>query len=378
VTDRNWQRVLNLPQIVLLALCAVLLLTVVVAGIGTPAPFASYNTDWTGTSDLRTDAIADENTTVAIDSPVTTPPPVTAKTTALVLDVPNETAIVETTAADVLANGGTVVITNEVPAPTNTLLEALGATVRVQSGPVRDPESYYRQPVLPIATMTNATGEPAETELTLNHAGTLAPGNAAVLARTSQLSYVDRNGNEQFDTAESLAARPVMTQESVGNGTVVVISDSSVFINVMYDRGGNRGLAQWLYAESDTLVLTGSAVRPLPRLVTVLLWLKSTPISQLVLLSGSTGILLLATRAKYRSALVSRFRRETATETRSPDNHTQSEGASEPAYESGLMSLLRRTHPEWDRETLRRLVTASVTRRRQHESAPDAEDTTDE
>lgn len=379
MTSMEWRQYIGLPQLVLFALCAVLVIAIVAAGISTAAPFAAYNNDWTGTTDLRNAALADDNTTVVVDSPATNAPAPTATTTALVLGVPDNTTAVEATSENVLAGGGTVVITDEVPETTNSLLETLGATAAVERGPIRDPRSYYRQPVLPIVTTTNATDELAGTEVTLNHAGVLTPGEATVLATTSQFAYVDENQNERFDAAESLGARPVMTRESVGNGTVIVISDSSVFINAMYAREGNRALADWLYADSDTLVLTGSAVRPLPRLVTGLLWVKSTPMSQTALLAVGASTVLLASRKRYRTALIDRLRPHVNTgKSETVTNSTQSEGLTDPQYESGLMSLLRTNHPEWDHDTLRRLVTAVVTRRRQSDGPADSEEPSNE
>jgi len=380
MSRREWRDWLGLPQWVLLALGVLLALAVFTAGITTAAPFAAYNADWTGTTDLRDATLADENTTLVVDTPAVQTPPPTPATTAFVVGVPTETDGVTATSSAVLANGGTVVITDEAPGPTNTLLATLGATARVTAGPVRDPQSYHRRPVLPLATTTNATDTIAATEVTLNHAGTVAPGSATVLATTSQFAYVDANRNERFDAGESLAARPVMTREPVGNGTVVVISDSSVFINAMYDREGNQALATWLTADSDRLVVTGASVRPLPRLATLLLWLKSTPAAQAVLLGVMSGSLLLVGRPRYRTAVLTRVSRggddsgvvgtDQVTD-RGPD-------ATESAYESGLMSRLRTAHPEWEPDTLRRLVTAVTARRRQSDSTGAHEDNTDE
>ena len=375
MTTPQWRESLSLPQLVLVVLCVVLLIALVAAGVSTAAPFAAYNNDWTGTTDLRDAALASNNTTVVVDTPATDPPAPTATTTALILGVPENTTAVETTATNVLTTGGTVVITDEVPATTNTLLATLEATARVERGPIRDPRSYYRQPALPIVTTTNATGEFAGTEVTLNHAGTLTPGDATVLATTSQFAYVDENQNERFDGTESLGTRPVMTREPVGNGTVIVISDSSVFINAMYERDGNRALANWLYTDSDALLLSGSAVRPLPRFVTLLLWIKSTPVSQTALLAVGAGIVLLASRNRYRTGIIDRLGRNPMSDTsESVTGMTQSDGASESQYESGLISLLHTEHPEWDQRTLRRLVTAVMTRRQQSDEAADTEE----
>ncbi|WP_193310588.1 DUF4350 domain-containing protein [Halorubrum halophilum] len=379
MTTTSWRQSIGLPQLVLIALCVVLMIAVLAAGVGTAAPFAVYNNDWTGTTDLRNAALMDNNTSVSIDSPAADQPPPSAATTALVLGIPENTTAVESTAAEVLANGGTVAITDETPATTNTLLETLGATARVERGPIRDPRSYYRQPVLPVVTTTNATGDIAGTEVTLNHAGTLAPGEATVLAATSQFAYIDENQNEQFDAAESLGTRPVMTREPVDNGTIIVISDSSVFINAMYEREGNRALAEWLYTGTDSLLLSGSAVQQLPQFVTLLLWIKSTPISQSILLTIGVGTVLLVTRKRYRTALSSRLQQDPMNDASTVVTDTaQSEATSRSQYESGLMSHLRTEHPEWDRQLRRRLVTAVMTRRGQSDKVSESEEAQNE
>lgn len=374
MTTTSWRQSIGLPQLVLIALCVVLMIAVLAAGVGTAAPFAVYNNDWTGTTDLRNAALMDNNTSVSIDSPAADRPSPSAATTALVLGIPENTTAVESTAAEVLANGGTVAITDETPATTNTLLETLGATAKVERGPIRDPRSYYRQPVLPVVTTTNATGDIAGTEVTLNYAGTLAPGEATVLATTSQFAYIDENQNEQFDAAESLGTRPVMTREPVDNGTIIVISDSSVFINAMYEREGNRALTEWLYTGTDSLLLSGSAVQQLPQFVTLLLWIKSTPISQSILLMIGVGTVLLVTRKRYRTALSSRLQQNPMNDVSTVVTDTaQSEATSRSQYESGLMSHLRTEHPEWDRQLRRRLVTAVMTRRGQSDEASESE-----
>lgn len=378
MTDINWEQYRNIPQILLIVLCIALVLAVLTVGITTAAPFATYNSGWTGTADLRHSVVSDTNTTVLVDSQLTGEPPTTSATTAFVLGVPGGSTAVETTANNVLSGGGTVVVTDEVETTTNRFLEAIGATARVNRGPLRDPQSYYNNPVLPTATTTNVVESTSEISITLNHAGTITPGESTVLATTSEFAYLDQNQNQQFDNDESLSPHPVMTRESVGNGTVIVISDSSVFINAMYEREGNQALAQWLYDESDTLLLTGSTVRPLPQLVKALLWIKSTAFLQTALLIGSFGVVLLASRRRYRKSIASLFERSIITgRTQKLKDNTASEEALESQYESGLMMLLRTEHPEWDRDTVHRLVTAIVARRQPTKIA-DNEETTDD
>jgi len=366
----DWRESLGLPQVVLIILLGVLVLATFAASVSTATAFATYNSDWTGTTDLRDAPIADEDTSLVIDAPAAKPPAPTANTTAMVIGVPENTTAVAATSSAVLESGGTVVITDEVPETTNALLSELGATASITAGPIRDPQSYHRRPVLPLATTTNASENLTETELTLNHAGMITPGSATVMANTSQFAYIDANRNERFDADESLAARPVMTREPVANGTVILISDSSVFINAMYSREGNRAAATWLTTNSATVMLTGSSVRPLPRLAAFMLWIKSTPAAQTALLGTVSVVLLGIGHSQFQRAI----KRIDRTETLQADvDSSQPVADAESVYESGLMSLLRTEHPEWDRDTLTRLVTAVTARRRQADASVDSE-----
>jgi hypothetical protein len=146
----------------------------------------------------------------------------------------------------------------------------------------------------------------------------------------------------------------------------------------MFEQAGNRALAEWLYQGHETLLLTGSAVRPVPQLVTLLLWIKSTPVSQVALLAGAVGIVFVMTQRRYRSAITSRLQQNAPVDiSQNMTGDTTSQSPSESEYESGLISLLHRNHPEWDQDTIRRLVTAVITRR-QPNNVSENKDTSNE
>jgi hypothetical protein len=138
----------------------------------------------------------------------------------------------------------------------------------------------------------------------------------------------------------------------------------------MFEQAGNRALAEWLYEDDETLLLTGSAVRPVPQLLTLLLWIKSTPASQAAFLAGAVGMVFLMSQRRYRSTITSRLQQNAPVDmaqTMADDITSQSSLESE--YESGLMKVLRRNHPEWDQDTIRRLVTAVITRRQSNDDS---------
>jgi hypothetical protein len=139
--------------------------------------------------------------------------------------------------------GNTIVIADD-KGGSNVLLEGIGSTIRVIPGNLTSIERIYddRTSVLAFPTATNTpfsdTGQ-----LLLNKPGYTEGG--VPLFKTSILSWIDSNGNERPDPEEELGRYPVLTSEKIGNGTVYVFSDPSVFINGMWQGGqwpGNTAL----------------------------------------------------------------------------------------------------------------------------------------
>jgi hypothetical protein len=89
----------------------------------------------------------------------------------------------------------------------------------------------------------------------LNHPSVVNPANASVLIRSSNYTYLDSNLNEQLDANESVQSYPIVTEESVANGTVVTVSDPSMFINAMSEDSGNTVFIQNIITQDATIAL---------------------------------------------------------------------------------------------------------------------------
>nr|WP_248897139.1 DUF4350 domain-containing protein [Haloplanus sp. XH21] len=346
------------PQAVLAGLSLAFVVALVTAGVTATAPFAAYNADWTGTADLR--ALADEgDRSVFVVSNAMLPAETRPNETVLLLLGVGE--LTPETRGDVeqfVERGGTLVVTADADTNSTPLLETVGATARIQDGPLRDPREYYRSPALPIAEPTENAELPNGSGIILNHAGVVDPGGATVLARTSEFAYIDTNRNGEFDSTESLGSRPVLTTERVADGRVVVLSDSSVFVNAMLDRPGNEALATALLADHERVVLSSDGAAPVPPVANALLVLRRSPGLQMVTLVGLLGTVVASRRYLERGEAFGE--RDPTGDIGQPGESGDDSTPSERV--EGFVAVLRQDHPEWDRGRLERVVRAAIDR----------------
>jgi hypothetical protein len=365
------------PQRLLVGLALAVTLGAVFALSTSAAAFGVYNPAWDGASGL-TD-LADETDADA---------QIAVNTTAYERARPNETVAVilspneRYSATDrrrvyrFVDAGGTLVVAEDVGPVGNSLLAALGADTRFDGQPVRDERNYYRSPAFPTASnVSDAPETEGVKQLTLNHGTALRANPAAedtdVLVRTSPYAYLDANRNEQLDDDETLAPRPVVVRERVGNGTVIVVSDPSVFINAMLERPGNRRFARNLLDAHDRVLLDYSRHGQQPPLSMALLALRGTPLLQgLVGLLGVGAVLAWSRRPEQVRQLLDRTRRQVAAiagTDRTSERSTRSPIDVETGHldPDALATYLRRQHPDWDERRVQRVITGVLARRRE-------------
>jgi len=110
-----------------------------------------------------------------------------------------------------------------------------------------------------------------------NHPVAISGGTP--LMNTTYLSWIDKDGNGLINRSERLTRYTLVAGESVGDGTLVVIGDASLFINAMQglpDCDNSRFLERLM--EEDTLVdqvtsRTANAEGP----ITTFLMVRKTP-----------------------------------------------------------------------------------------------------
>ena len=347
-------------RLLLVAFCVVTALALLSAGATTAAPFGAYNPGWDGGAGLR--ATADS---VGADS-------VIVRNATRIADYPaNETVVVviapESTYSDDgakrLSNfvraGGTLLVTDDVSGPINTLLDALGARARVDGRLIRDERYNYRSPALPVAT--NVSDHPLTTDvskLTLNYGTPVQPNGATVLVSTSEYAYIDENRNGNLDETETLRSRPVATVERVGSGRVIVVGDPSVFINAMLERPGNRRFAGNVFAPFEHVVFDHSQTTQLPPMVVALLVIRSSELLQLCI--GGLGLTLIALWST-RPSIIYRLRHRLSGTDAPDDGETA---------DFDIKETIERAYPDWDHERIQR-VTQEVKTNREKGDAND-------
>lgn len=358
----------GVPHAVLLGLTGIVAITLVYAGATSAVALGSYNPAWDGGAEFRSLA-ADESGNVTIGRETTAYTSMPAEQTLVIILTPSKAY----TATDIqrintfLDRGGTLLIADDFRPHTNLLLSRLNVPVRITRLPVRDERAYGESPAFPRAPDVRPHAYTrGVSQLTLNHPSTLTvvnndttadaslstgdlsvPENTTLLANTSGFAYIDRNGNDELDQAEELRQRPVVTTTNVSNGTVIVASDPSLFLNAMLDQPGNRRFAQNLVRAHESVLLDYSHNAPQPPLAAVLITLRQSALATLIALLVVVGGVTLT---GYTTALHRAWEWVTTT-TRTPDSDEIR------ADVDALVEHLEAEHPEWDEDRIERVVT---------------------
>jgi len=347
---------IDYPHALLLVVLSSVLVGLVVGFSSSTVALGPYNSDWNGGSEVRTQLDANETTVeigLSTDVYESHPP---ADTVAFVLGPADQYGSADRERlASFVSRGGTLVVASA-NNDTNDLLAALDVSARIDGTPVRDEETHFRGPGLPRATNVADHERMRDVEqLTLNHGTVLDDGDGTVLARTTNLSYLDVNRNETLDDDEPLDTFPVAVVESVDAGTVVVVSDGSLFTNAMLEQEGNRQFVRNLAADHERAVLDYSHGEPLPPLTYAFLVVRSTPLLQFLL--GTAGIGLVALWGYGIPA--GRVRNLV-------DSGHSGGDSIDPDAET-IAAYLADRHPDWEQRRIRR-VTKVITRRQQQEN----------
>lgn len=148
-----------------------------------------------------------------------------------------------------MSNGGQVILADELGYG-NTLLEKLNLPVRIDGGLVLDPLFKERNAKLPKARYIS---ESHTIEVILNHASIIRGCSKPILLTTSY-SYLDINMNNAWDLGEEKGPFTVGCILKIGEGELIVFSDSSLFINSMIILGQNRGFLLDIIGDRKVLV----------------------------------------------------------------------------------------------------------------------------
>jgi len=214
-----------------------------------------------------------------------------------------------------LEDGGRVVLLDDFGSG-NELLEGLGLDTRFTGALLRD--GVFFDPVPEFPRLLNFSVYGVETFL-FNYGSTLSLGEGAeVLVRSSPLSYVEDGGLVS-------GAFPVVARVPIGGGVLVLVSDSSVWLNCMIDRSDNRVLLEGVL-RGVALLDVGHSVPT--RLLAFKWWLMGV-YGLLSVAEVRYGLALLLVLAVFRLKL----------------------GLDDPVEVDEVGEILAR-HPDWSRERL--------------------------
>ncbi|UPV98956.1 DUF4350 domain-containing protein [Halorussus gelatinilyticus] len=336
------------PKRLLLGFGILTVVTLFVAASTSSAAFGIYNSNWDGTSKLEATATATgATTTIARETTAygQTPP---TETIGVILS-PDQpyTAQERQRLYSFVQNGGTLIVAGDYGSHANRLLASLNTEARLDGQPLRDEQSNYRSPAMPVVNnITNRSALKNVSAVTLNHGTAVNPNNSSVLLTTSVYAYLDTNQNETLDSNEAVGSYPVVTSEQIGDGTVVVVGDPSLFINTMLDQSDNRAFARALFTSHQHVILDYSHTSSLPPLAVALLIIRNSALLQFV-----GGVLsTLAILGVLQTNVIKRLKQRVS--------GTQSSREGVQVSDNELANCLRAEHPDWDEERIQRVVNA--------------------
>jgi hypothetical protein len=361
-TDLDWHPFgWSTPRLLLIGLILALSIALLVFASTSTAGFSPYNANWDGTGEFR--ELADSHSESVVAPDIDQYDTIEPNTTTAFVFAPerayNTTAIAKV--REFVEAGGTLVVAGNYGPHGNNLLLEVGATAQFEGRVLRDERHNFRSPAMPIANNISShqllTGVDA---LTLNYGTAIEPEEATPIANTSEFGYLDQNGSTTLGEDAELQQYPVVTTESVGEGTVVVVGDPSLFINSMLGETDNTKFATTLIEHRPVTLLDQSHTSSPPPLVATLLLVRSSPVVAAGILSLLVGFI---------AAISNRFGQHGAPRWKQwiakiqstltpPVSQSHSATIQSPrADKEALIAQLRERHPDWDDDRIDRVIT---------------------
>ncbi len=240
---------------VVIAVSALILsLSMVAPVLSTATDFSIYNTGWNGTSDLAINAYESGKLTPTFglsstgsDMEVTNMPLTSfdldpLKSALIVIGPTLEFSAAEgQMVGDFVRGGGKLLLADDFGTG-NSLLQGMNATSRF-SGYLLMDLAFDKQPEFPLCfdlnAKSNITGRIST--LLFNFPSSIVAGTGTqTLASSSVASWLDVNGNHLRDWTETFEPRPLIALESMGKGSILLVSDPSLLINGMLNQSDNQ------------------------------------------------------------------------------------------------------------------------------------------
>jgi len=242
---------------------AFLAVSLIAPALSTTTDFSIYNSGWNGTSQL---AIATYN--LGLFAPTLRLQETDTEMTVahlgfeeLELDPLSDSLIVigpsqgfsdgDAEVVDRFVRGGGVLLLADDFGTGNELLEKIGATSRFSNRLLMDLAFDRRAEFSVCFTFVPGPLTRNVTTLLLNYPTSISVGSASVdvSAYSSVASWLDMDEDREMDVGEPRGPFPLLAQEPLENGTIILLSDPSVLINGMQDELDNAMFASNLLTE---------------------------------------------------------------------------------------------------------------------------------
>jgi hypothetical protein len=212
-------------------LAAVLVLTVHISSNN--LEFSRYNDGWNGTSSFFSDLDRHQVTMVADPTQLAS---YRNNTLLLVIAPSHPPTRTELAAYRAFLDRGNTLFLADDFGNGNAILEGVGSRIAILDGNLSSVDREYNDPYSVTVYRRSDKGIAKNSAtLILNRPAALEGGDPVFT--TSVLSWVDENGDKRLNSEEMMGRFTVIAEEKVGQGTVVVLSDPSIFINSMLESG---------------------------------------------------------------------------------------------------------------------------------------------
>jgi hypothetical protein len=197
--------------------------------------FSQYNVGWNGTSSFYSDIDRHRSVEITDQKQLTGYSP---NTTLLIIAPYRHPTTDEIAAYDAFLQDGNTIFLADDFGTGNEILAGLGSSISILPGNLSSFDRKYEDSFSVIAYRSeDESPVPLPSSITLNGPAALAADHPLML--TSVLSWIDTNGDGRLNAGESMGTFPVLARESMGRGQLIVLSDSSVFINSVYSENEN-------------------------------------------------------------------------------------------------------------------------------------------
>ena len=150
-------------------------------------------------------------------------------------------------------NGGKLVMMDDFGYG-NSFLEYAGIPARFDNTPLLDPLFNYKNEYFPRILDFNASVTSSDIKVIAFNHGTALSGvsQSQVLAWSSSMSFLDTNQNGNLDPGETQGPFVVAASISLGEGTVDLVSDSSMIMNAAAGSNDNNAFVNYLMTSNGT------------------------------------------------------------------------------------------------------------------------------